>query len=264
MSQTMTKAPFSHALVTGASSGIGESIAHKLGKAGVGMVLVARRKDRLDAIAAKYPNVEVLAADLTTDAGLGAVLERLRDVTRPQIDLVVNNAGFGTSGQFVSADAERLSREISLNINALTRISHEAVRQMLPRGRGYLLNVSSIASFQPGPDLAVYSATKAFVTSLTEALHEELRGSGIRVTALCPGLTHTEFQSISNTTGLESKFPEFAWMSADDVARDGLRAVADGKAICVPGVVNKSLVSTSKLTPRALTRRIAGLVTRFR
>jgi len=260
----MTKAPFSHALVTGASSGIGESIAHKLGKAGVGMVLVARRKDRLDAIAAKYPNVEVLAADLTTDAGLGAVLERLRDVTRPQIDLVVNNAGFGTSGQFVSADAERLSREISLNINALTRISHEAVRQMLPRGRGYLLNVSSIASFQPGPDLAVYSATKAFVTSLTEALHEELRGSGIRVTALCPGLTHTEFQSISNTTGLESKFPEFAWMSADDVARDGLRAVADGKAICVPGVVNKSLVSTSKLTPRALTRRIAGLVTRFR
>ncbi|MEY3482670.1 MAG: hypothetical protein RLZ40_713 [Actinomycetota bacterium] len=260
----MTKAPFSHALVTGASSGIGESIAHKLGKAGVGMVLVARRKDRLDAIAAKYPNVEVLAADLTTDAGLGAVLERLRDVTRPQIDLVVNNAGFGTSGQFVSADAERLSREISLNINALTRISHEAVRQMLPRGRGYLLNVSSIASFQPGPDLAVYSATKAFVTSLTEALHEELRGSGIRVTALCPGLTHTEFQSISNTTGLESKFPEFAWMSADDVARDGLRAVADGKAICVPGVVNKSLVSTSKLTPRALTRRISGLITRIR
>jgi short-subunit dehydrogenase len=260
----MTKATFSHALVTGASSGIGESIAHKLGKAGVGMVLVARRKDRLDAIAAKYPNVEVLAADLTTDAGLGAVLERLRDVTRPQIDLVVNNAGFGTSGQFVSADAERLSREISLNINALTRISHEAVRQMLPRGRGYLLNVSSIASFQPGPDLAVYSATKAFVTSLTEALHEELRGSGIRVTALCPGLTHTEFQSISNTTGLESKFPEFAWMSADDVARDGLRAVADGKAICVPGVVNKSLVSTSKLTPRALTRRISGLITRIR
>ena len=260
----MTKAPFSHALVTGASSGIGESIAHKLGKAGVGMVLVARRKDRLDAIAAKYPNVEVLAADLTTDVGLGAVLERLRDVTRPQIDLVVNNAGFGTSGQFVSADAERLSREISLNINALTRISHEAVRQMLPRGRGYLLNVSSIASFQPGPDLAVYSATKAFVTSLTEALHEELRGSGIRVTALCPGLTHTEFQSISNTTGLESKFPEFAWMSADDVARDGLRAVADGKAICVPGVVNKSLVSTSKLTPRALTRRISGLITRVR
>ncbi|MFM8645266.1 MAG: SDR family NAD(P)-dependent oxidoreductase, partial [Actinomycetota bacterium] len=103
----MTKAPFSHALVTGASSGIGESIAHKLGKAGVGMVLVARRKDRLEAIAAQYPNVEVLAADLTTDAGLGAVLERLRDTTRPVIDLVVNNAGFGTSGPFVAADPER-------------------------------------------------------------------------------------------------------------------------------------------------------------
>ena len=260
----MAKAPFSHALVTGASSGIGESISHKLGKAGVGMVLVARREDRLQAIAAKYPNVEVLVADLTTEAGVNAVLDRLRDADRPVIDLVVNNAGFGTSGPFTAADPDRLSREISLNINALTRISHEAVRQMQPRGRGYLLNVSSIASFQPGPDLAVYAATKAFVTSLTEALHEELRGSGIRVTALCPGLTHTEFQSISNTSGLESKFPEFAWMSADDVARDGLRAVADGKAICVPGLVNKSLATISTFTPRGLARRIAGLATRMR
>jgi uncharacterized protein len=260
----VAKAPFSHALVTGASSGIGESISHKLGKAGVGMVLVARREDRLQAIAAKYPNVEVLVADLTTEAGVNAVLDRLRDADRPVIDLVVNNAGFGTSGPFTAADPDRLSREISLNINALTRISHEAVRQMQPRGRGYLLNVSSIASFQPGPDLAVYAATKAFVTSLTEALHEELRGSGIRVTALCPGLTHTEFQSISNTSGLESKFPEFAWMSADDVARDGLRAVADGKAICVPGLVNKSLATISTFTPRGLARRIAGLATRMR
>ena len=260
----MKKAPFSHALITGASSGIGEAVANKLGKAGVGMVLVARRKDRLDAIAAKFPSVEVLVADLTTSSGLSAVLERLGSTSLPNIELVVNNAGFGTSGPFADADPERLSREISLNINALTRISHEAVRQMLPRGRGYLLNVSSIASFQPGPDLAVYAATKAFVTSLTESLHEELRGSGIRVTALCPGLTHTEFQSISNTSGLESNFPEFAWMSADDVARDGLRAVADGKAICVPGLVNKSLATVSTFTPRGLARRIAGLATRLR
>lgn len=260
----MTKAPFSHALVTGASSGIGEAIAHKLGKAGVGMVLVARRKERLDGLAARYPNVEVLAADLTTAEGLDSVLARLGDTTLPAVELVVNNAGFGTSGSFSAADPERLSREISLNINALTRISHEAVRQMQPRGRGYLLNVSSIASFQPGPDLAVYAATKAFVTSLTQALHEELRGSGIRVTALCPGLTHTEFQSISNTSGLESSFPEFAWMSADDVARDGLRAVAAGKAICVPGLVNKSLATVSTFTPRGVARRIAGMATRLR
>lgn len=260
----MTKAPFSHALVTGASSGIGEAIAHKLGKAGVGMVLVARRKERLDGLAARYPNVEVLAADLTTAEGLDSVLARLGDTTLPVVELVVNNAGFGTSGSFSAADPERLSREISLNINALTRISHEAIRQMQPRGRGYLLNVSSIASFQPGPDLAVYAATKAFVTSLTQALHEELRGSGIRVTALCPGLTHTEFQSISNTSGLESSFPEFAWMSADDVARDGLRAVAVGKAICVPGLVNKSLATVSTFTPRGIARRIAGLATRLR
>ncbi|NBO83908.1 MAG: SDR family NAD(P)-dependent oxidoreductase, partial [Actinobacteria bacterium] len=157
-----------------------------------------------------WPVDEVLPADLVTAAGVDAVLARLRDTTRAPIDLVVNNAGFGTSGAFADADPERLSREISLNVSALTRIAHEAVRQMQTRGHGYLLNVSSIASFQPGPGLAVYSATKAFVTSLTEALHEELRGSGVRVTALCPGLTHTEFQSISNTTGLESKFPDFA------------------------------------------------------
>ena len=260
----MAQAPFTHALVTGASSGIGESVAHKLGKAGVGMVLVARRKDRLDAIAAQYPNVEVLVADLTTQSGLDAVISRLQSDSLPLIDLVVNNAGFGTSGAFVEADPQRLSNEISLNVNALTRISHEAIRQMQPRGRGFLLNVSSVASFQPGPELAVYAATKAFVTSLTEALHEELRGSGIRVTALCPGLTRTEFQSVSNTSGLESTFPDFAWMSADDVARDGLRAVADGKAICVPGLVNKSLATVSTFTPRGLARRIAGLATRRR
>jgi len=260
----VAQAPFTHALVTGASSGIGESVAHKLGKAGVGMVLVARRKDRLEAIAAQYPNVEVLVADLTTQSGLDAVISRLQSDSLPLIDLVVNNAGFGTSGAFVEADPQRLSNEISLNVNALTRISHEAIRQMQPRGRGFLLNVSSIASFQPGPELAVYAATKAFVTSLTEALHEELRGSGIRVTALCPGLTRTEFQSVSNTSGLESTFPDFAWMSADDVARDGLRAVADGKAICVPGLVNKSLAMVSTFTPRGLARRIAGLATRLR
>jgi short-subunit dehydrogenase len=260
----MSKAPFKNALITGASSGIGEAIAHKLGKAGVGMVLVARRKDRLDAIASQHANTEVLPADLVTAAGVDAVLARLRDTTRAPIDLVVNNAGFGTSGAFADADPERLSREISLNVSALTRIAHEAVRQMQTRGHGYLLNVSSIASFQPGPGLAVYSATKAFVTSLTEALHEELRGSGVRVTALCPGLTHTEFQSISNTTGLESKFPDFAWMSAEDVARDGLRAVMDGKALCIPGLVNKSLATFSSLTPRGLARRISGFATRIR
>ena len=260
----MTKAPFAHALVTGASSGIGESIAHKLGKAGVGMVLVARRKDRLDAIAAQYSNVEVIAADLTTDAGLAAVLERLRDTTRPQIDLVVNNAGFGTSGPFADADPERLSREISLNINALTRISHEAVRIMRPRGRGYLLNVSSIASFQPGPDLAVYAATKAFVTSLTEALHEELRGSGIRVTALCPGLTRTEFQSVSNTSDLQTQFPGFAWCTAEMVAEVGLADTARGKAISVPGGLYKGLVVASALLPRGVKRWIYGVAMKRR
>ena len=129
---------------------------------------------------------------------MAAVVQRIDDATRP-IDLVVNNAGFGTSGDFYTLDPERMGDEIALNIAALTQISRAALGVMVPRGRGYLLNVSSVVSFQPAPKLAVYAATKAYVTSLSESLHEEVRGTGVHVTALCPGLTRTEFQSVSST-----------------------------------------------------------------
>ena len=258
----MAKFPFTCALITGASSGIGEEMVQLLGKAKIPMVLVARREDRLRQLAEKYPHVEVLPADLQTLEGVVRVEERLRDVTKPPIDLVVNNAGFGTSGAMMRQDIDRLSNEIRLNVLALTRISHAAINHMSARGRGYLLNVSSVASFQPNPGLAVYSATKAFVTSLTEALHEEARGSGVRVTALCPGLTKTEFQSISNTTGFESQFPRIAWTSSKLVARAGLLGVAKGKAIVVPGVLYKGMVSGSSILPRSLARRLSSLVQR--
>ena len=258
----MSAFPFTTALITGASSGIGERMAHTLGAAGVAMVLVARRADRLEAIAQQYRNVEVLVADLATDAGVDLVVARLSDVTRSPIDLVVNNAGFGTSGPMYAADIDRLTREIQLNVVALTQISHAAVNHMIPRGRGFVLNVSSVASFQANPGLAVYSATKAFVTSLTEALHEEVRGTGVRVSVLCPGLTKTEFQSISNTTGFESQFPSFAWTSVDSVAKAGLRGVAKGTTVIVPGLLYKVLAAISGITPRRVQRRLVRVLTR--
>jgi uncharacterized protein len=253
--------PFTSALITGASSGIGEAMVRLLGEAGIAQVIVARRTDRLDELAAQYRNVEVLAADLVTDDGLRAVVHRIASADAP-IDLVVNNAGFGSSGAFHQIDPDRLDDEISLNVRALTRLSRTALGVMVPLGRGYLLNVSSVASFQPAPRLAVYSATKAYVTHLTESLHEEVRGTGVHVTALCPGLTRTEFQSVSNTEHYQSKYPEFAWLDATQVAQAGLRDVAKGRALSVPGFVYKSLAVATGIAPRGLSRRLSGKVQR--
>jgi uncharacterized protein len=253
--------PFTSALVTGASSGIGEVMADTLGTAGVPAVLVARRADRLEEIAARHPGLEVLTADLTTADGQAAVAERIGSVDQP-IDLVVNNAGFGTSGTFHELDVDRLADEIELNIAALTRLSHAALATMVPRGRGWLLNVSSIAGFQAAPQLAVYAATKAYVTSFTESLHEEVSGTGVKVSVLCPGLTRTEFQGVSNTAHYVTAFPGFVWTSAEQVATAGLDGVAKGRAVVVPGIIYKGLSAASGVTPRGLSRRISGLVQR--
>jgi len=257
----MAKYPFTCALVTGASSGIGYEMSVQLATSGVRVVAVARRRDRLEELARQFKNVEVLVADLTTDSGLATVETRILDASATPIDLVVNNAGIGSSGLMHEVDADRLSREVQLNVGALTRLSHAAIRAMVPRGRGYLLNVSSVASFQASPKLAVYSATKAYVTSLTEALHEEMRGTGVRVTALCPGLTRTEFQSISSTENYSRDFPSFAWLDVTDVARAGLRDVARGRVLSVPGLLYKVLVAVSDLAPRFLVRRISSFAT---
>jgi len=257
----MTALPFTSALVTGASSGIGEAMVRILGAAGIPQVVVARRTDRLAELAAQYADVEVLTADLATADGVDAVAQRILDESRP-VDLVVNNAGFGTSGAFHTLDPARLSEEVSLNVQALTQLSHAALAVMVPRGRGHLLNVSSVVSFQPGPKLAVYAATKAYVTSLTESLHEEMRGAGVKVTALCPGLTRTEFQSVSSSEDYATSYPAFAWMSAEDVAQAGLRAVARGRALEVPGVMYKGMAWAASVTPRGVTRRLSSLVRR--
>ncbi len=253
--------PWSRALVTGASSGIGEAVVRRLAEGGTPTVVVARRADRLRALADELPGIEVLPADLLTDAGVGAVAERLADPARP-VDLLVNNAGFGGSGAFHTEAEQRAVDMVRCNVEALVRLTHAALGVMVPRGAGWILQVSSVASFQAAPSAAVYGATKAFVTSFTEAVHEELRGTGVKVTALCPGLTRTEFFEASGSArtadGLEGL--GMAWLSAEEVARAGLRDVAKGKVLSVPGLTYKAMVTASDLAPRSVVRRIAGLV----
>ena len=253
--------PFRTAVVTGASSGIGEIMATLLADAGVATIVVARRGDRLQALADRHPGVEPFVADLTDAAGSAAVADRIADPDRP-IDLVVNNAGFGTNGAFHELDPERLGHEIDLNVAAVTRLSHAALAAMVPRKRGWLLNVSSIAGFQPAPRLAVYAATKAYVTSLTESLHEEMREHGVHVAALCPGLTKTEFQRVSNTASYADQFPDLVWTSPEHVARTGLDAVVANRTIAVPGVQYQVMSAITNVTPRWLRRKVSARVQR--
>jgi uncharacterized protein len=246
------------ALITGASVGIGEQFARQLSERGHDVVLVARDAARLEALAKEIEgrngaHAEVLTADLTDPQQLAAVEARAR-----QVDLLVNNAGFGTFGSFHTLDIDTEIREINLNVIALVRLTHAAAAAMVERGRGGILNVSSLAGFQPGPSNATYGATKAFVTSFTEAVHEELRGTGVSVTALCPGFTHTEFQSRANAPA--GSVPGFMWQEAPEVARAGLDGVAKNKAIVIPGTTNKVLGTLSAITPHAITRRLGGAI----
>lgn len=250
--------PWARALVTGASAGIGKAMVEQLGAAGIPTIIVARRAERLTDLAAKYACLEPLVADLLTVEGLQVVAQRLRLAMQP-IDLLVNNAGFGASGNVADVDPRVLQDIITLNISALTSLTTAALPGMLARKRGWILQVSSVASFQPGPGAAVYSATKAYVTSFSEALSLELTGTGVTVTALCPGFTRSEFHSVSGSADNIGRIPKSAWMSAADVAGAGLRATAAGKAVEVPGIAYKTLASISNVLPRALVRRIIDI-----
>ena len=249
-------------LVTGASSGIGEAFARLLAERGNDVVLVARDQARLEALAkeledAHGAHAEVLPADLTDPAQLERVEARVHDRTSP-LDIVVNNAGFGTFGAFHTLDLDAEVREIQLNVVALVRLTHAAAVEMAARGRGGILNVSSLAGFQPGPMNATYGATKAFITSFTEAVHEEMNGTGVAVTVLCPGFTRTGFQETANAPA--GGVPGFLWQEADEVARTGLDALARNHAMVMPGLVNKTLGTFSQMAPSALSRRLAGNV----
>jgi short-subunit dehydrogenase len=250
------------ALVTGASSGIGLAFARQLAGSGHDLVVVARDTQRLDGLAKELGErygtaVEVLSADLTLPEQLAAVEARLADPARP-VDLLVNNAGFGNNGPFVEQDREALDREIRLNVVALTRLAHAALPAMVARRHGGLINVASVAAFQPVPGTAVYGATKAFVLSLSEALHEEVRGTGVQVLALCPGYTKTEFQDRNNYR--IRSLPSFAWETPEAVATEALAALRRGRATAVPGALNKALAGGVHLLPRGVVRRVSAAV----
>lgn len=249
--------------MTGASSGIGEEMVRLLAAAGVPTTVVARRAGRLEDLAKELGGIEVLVADLSADDGLARVATRVRDVARP-IELLVNNAGFGSAGPFAELDPARIDDEVRLNVGALTHLTRAAVEAMVAAGRGWVLNVSSVASFQSAPHMAVYAATKAYVTSFSEALHAELKSSNVTVTALCPGLTRTEFQDVAGTEGLGSRVPSLAWTSVEAVAKTGLSECAKGKVLTVPGLQYKALTAMSDVSPRWLTRRITAAAMRYR
>jgi short-subunit dehydrogenase len=250
------------ALVTGASSGIGDRFARLLAERGYDLVLVARDAGRLEALAKDLEGsfgatAEVLPTDLTDPVQLATTEARCHDRSAP-IELLVNNAGFGTFGPLHTLDVDTETREINLNVIALVRLSHAAAGAMVARGSGGILNVSSLAGFQPGPMNAIYGATKAFVTSFTEALHEELKGTGVSVTALCPGFTHTEFQARANAPA--SDVPGFMWQEAAEVARAGIDGLAKNCAVVIPGTANKVMGNLSAVTPHAITRRLGAAV----
>lgn len=234
--------------MTGASSGIGRAIALELGRRGADLVLVARREAELAALAEALPSAaEVLVADLTEPRQLATVEERVADV-----DLLVNNAGRGGRGTFSQLDREDQAATVTLNVVALHRLSHAALSAMVPRGRGGLLNISSVAGNHPRPGGATYAATKAFVTTLTESLHEETRGTGVHVTCVQPGFTRTEMIA-------DGDVPGFALMDAEHVARAAVDAVTRNRPVCVPGLGYRALTAAEQLVPRPVLRRLMGL-----
>jgi uncharacterized protein len=246
------------ALVTGASSGIGASFARLLAADGCDLVLVARRQDRLNQLADQLRkqhdvDIEVLAADLGSPDGLAAVTARLTG--GDPIELLVNNAARSARGSLAELTPETIDAQIRLNVTALTQLTRAAVTGMLARGYGGILNVSSMASLTASPGSAVYGATKAFVTSLTESLHAELAGTDVHVTALLPGFTQTEFHVANNVE--ISYLPKLAWLDPDTVAQAGLDAVAAGRPLAVPGAQYKLAAGTVRLLPRSLLRALA-------
>lgn len=243
------------AVITGASAGLGEEFARQMSKRGHRLVLAARRKDRLDSLAAELGNARAVSIDLGKSgaaARLTAGVERAGET----IDVLVNNAGFGLLGRFDKADPGRLGQMVELNCGLLTDLCRAVLPGMVERRSGAILNVASTAAFQPGPGMAVYFATKAYVLSLTEALHEEVKRFGVKVSALCPGPTRTEFGEVAGFSG-QGGFDRWS-MDAADVVRLGLDGLDRNKAIVIPGALNKAGALSTRFVPRALVRKVAG------
>jgi hypothetical protein len=237
------------ALVTGASSGLGEVFARRLSQRGYRLILVARRKARLEKLAAELQKAEVLPADLATDAGLHSV--ELRIAAEPALEFLVNNAGYGfMSGEFFSGDVQVQDRMHRLHIIAIERLTHAALKIMAARRAGNVINVSSVSGFIQSPYSISYCATKTWINSFTEGLFLELRqmGSPVRVQALCPGFTYTEFHE---TMGMDrSVIPKSLWMQAEDVVDASLRALEKNRLFVIPGWRYRLFVNLFQHLPR--------------
>ncbi len=247
------------ALVTGASYGIGRELALACARAGHDLVLVARSQDRLEGLAREiekgFPvKTRVFEADLSDAGTRKRVVDTLAREGVP-VDILINNAGFGSSGPFKDADLSNELNMIELNVTALTHLTGLFLPGMLMRNRGRVLNVASTAGFQPGPLMAVYYATKAYVLHFSEAIAEELAGTGVTVTALCPGPTLTEFQARSGLQG--ARLLRIGTMDAKTVAEVGYRAMMDGRVVAIAGLRNWMLAQSVRFAPRALVRKIA-------
>jgi short-subunit dehydrogenase len=244
------------ALVTGASSGIGEAIARELASRGYALTLVARREDRLKALAGELSEEHGIQAE-TAKSDLGDARERDRlgtalERSGRRVDLLVNNAGFGAHGDFTRVDRERLTEMVRVNCEAVVDLTGRFLPSMTERGQGAVINIASVASFQPLPGSATYAATKAFVLSLSEAVRTEVRGTGVTVTAVCPGPVRTEFPEAAGMGAVEDRTPGLVWMSAEEVARDAIDGAARDKRVVVPGALNRAQSLLGQHSPRSV------------
>jgi short-subunit dehydrogenase len=249
-------------LVTGASSGIGEALAHRFAASGSTLVLVARREDRLRALAAELAErhgtrTHVRPADLTDASARADLVEGLA-ADGIDVDVLVNNAGFGQRADFADLSWERQHAMIELNVTALAHLMRAFLPSMLDRGRGGVLNVASTAAFQAGPHMSVYYATKAFVLALSEGVAEEVRGRGVAVSCLCPGPTLTEFAGEADMEGVAAF--KYGAMLVEPVARAGYEGFRKGEAVVVPGLANKLGAVGAQLMPRVVSRKLVGKI----
>jgi len=265
ITQAPGRPPAPLALITGASSGIGRELARVFAQHGHDLVVVARRRARLTELereieAACGVRVRVIEADLA-DPGAPAAIRR--SLARQRVGILVNNAGTLEGGPFAQLPAGRLEQMLELNVGALTRMTHEFLPAMIRRRSGRILNVASIAAFAPVPWLGVYAATKSFVLSFSESLTEELAGTGVTVTALCPGLTNTEMADAALERARDvASYRRWLFAEAHDVARAAYAGCMAGEAMVVPGVSNRLYEGLAQLAPRGARRRLTTLLGR--
>jgi short-subunit dehydrogenase len=256
-----------NALITGASAGIGREFARQLAGRARSVILIARREERLnelrDELNQQYPKLAISfrRTDLANLTELNELLEWL-DHERIDVDLLINNAGMGDSGAFATSDPIRNEQMTLVNIVALTTLTRHLLPRMMARGRGGILNVSSSAGFLPIPGSAVYAATKAYVTSLSEALRAELRGTGVNVCALCPGPVATEFQEVASRPGGKVKpgpGPEFIQVTVEQVVRQGLAGLEADRPLVIPGLAMKVGMFLARIMPMPILRLLSRL-----